>query len=143
MAVAFGIGSGSCLVRILCSVRFISGIDYYTRREVFESLRVHFINVFCIGFIIFIVFWDITHAAFLQLLACKEPPRDSVEAQFISQVSGKYHELTPTPGCSGPAPTFCPFYSVYSTPRVPSTMPEKTPFLYPEFPCRRMCTLVR
>jgi hypothetical protein len=27
----------------------------------------------------FIVLWDITHAAFLQLFACKEPPCDGVE----------------------------------------------------------------
>jgi len=81
MVVAFGLGSGSCLVRFLCSNLFISGIDYYTRREVFGSLKVYFIYRFCIGFILFIVLWDIAHAVFLQLLACKEPPCDGVEAQ--------------------------------------------------------------
>jgi len=49
----------------------------------------------------------------------------------------KYHELIPTPDCSGPAPTFVPFYSKYSTSRVSSTMPEKTLFRCPEFPCRK------
>jgi len=44
----------------------------------------------------------------------------------------KYRELIPTPDCSGPAPTFIPFYSEYSTPRVSSTMPAKTPFRCPE-----------
>jgi hypothetical protein len=39
----------------------------------------------------------------------------------------KYRELIPTPDCSGPAPTFVPFYSQYSTSCVSSTMPEKTP----------------
>ena len=34
-----------------------------------------------IGFILFIVLWDIAHEVFLQLLACKEPPCDGVEAQ--------------------------------------------------------------
>jgi len=34
-----------------------------------------------IGYILFIVLWDIAHAAFLQLLASKEPPCDGVEAQ--------------------------------------------------------------
>jgi len=81
MVVAFGLGSGSCFVCFLCSNLFISGIDYYTRREVFESLRVYFLYGFCIGCILFIVLWDIAHAAFLQLLACKEPPCDGVEAK--------------------------------------------------------------
>jgi hypothetical protein len=49
----------------------------------------------------------------------------------------KYRELIPTPDCSGPAPTFVPFYSEYSTPRVSSTMLEKTPFRCPEFSCRK------
>ena len=86
MVVAFGLGSGSCLVRFLCSNLFISGIDYDTRREAFGSLKVYFIYGLCTGFIIidfslFIVLWDIGHAACLQLLACKEPPCDGVEAQ--------------------------------------------------------------
>jgi len=51
------------------------------RCKVFESLRVYFIYGFCIGIILFIVLWDIVHAAFLQLMVCKEPPCDGVEAQ--------------------------------------------------------------
>ena len=88
MVVAFGLGSGSCLVRFLCSNLYISGIDYYTRREVFGSLKVYFIYGFCTGFIfigfsLFIVLWDIGHAACLQLLVCNEPPCDGVEAESI------------------------------------------------------------
>jgi len=81
MVVALLSGSGSGLVCFLCSDLCTSGIDYFTCREVFESLRVYFLLGFCIGFILFIVLWDIAHAAFLQLLACKRPPCDGVEAQ--------------------------------------------------------------
>jgi hypothetical protein len=57
MFVAFGLGSGSCLVRFLCCNLFISGIDYYTRCEVFGSLKVDFIYRFCIGFILLVLFY--------------------------------------------------------------------------------------
>jgi hypothetical protein len=36
---------GRGLVRLLCSNIFISGIDYYMRREVFELLRVYFVPI--------------------------------------------------------------------------------------------------
>jgi len=58
MVVAFRLGSGSCLDRFLCSNLFISGIDYYTRREVFGSLTVYFIYRFCIGLILLVVFYS-------------------------------------------------------------------------------------
>jgi hypothetical protein len=40
----------------------MSGIDDYTRREAFGLLSVYFINGFYIGFILYIVLWEITHA---------------------------------------------------------------------------------
>jgi hypothetical protein len=72
MVVAFGLWSGSCLVCFLCSNLFISGIVYYTRREVFGSLKVYFIYGFCTGFIfmgfsLFIVLWDIGHPEHIQV----------------------------------------------------------------------------
>jgi hypothetical protein len=75
MVVAFRLGSGSCLVCFRCSNLLISGINYYPNHEVLRSLKVYFIYGFCTGFIIigfslFIVIWDITHAAYLQLQAC-------------------------------------------------------------------------
>jgi hypothetical protein len=86
MVVVFMLGSSSCLLHFLYSNVFILGIFYYTRRKVFGSLKVYFIYGCCTGFrfidfTVFIVLCDITHAAFLQLLACKEPPCDGVEAQ--------------------------------------------------------------
>jgi len=44
MVDVFGLGSGSCLVRFLCSNLSISGIDYYTCREVLGLLRVYFMG---------------------------------------------------------------------------------------------------
>jgi len=52
----------------------------------------------------------------------------------------KNREHIPTPDCSGPAPTFVPFYSEYSTPHVTWTMREKTPIRCPEFSCRQKFT---
>jgi len=59
MVVVFGLGSGSCLLRFLRSSQYISGIDYYMHRKVIGLLRVHFIYALCIGFMLFIVIWDI------------------------------------------------------------------------------------
>jgi hypothetical protein len=55
MVVVLRLGSGSCLVRFLCSNLLMSSIDYYTHREVFGLLRVYFIYGFCIGFILLVV----------------------------------------------------------------------------------------
>jgi len=68
MVVEFRFGFGSCLVHFVCSNVCISGIYYYTRREVSESHRVHFVYGLCIGLKLLIVLWGVTHAAFLQLL---------------------------------------------------------------------------
>jgi hypothetical protein len=86
MVDAFRLGSGSCVVCFIGSNLFISGNYYSTRHEVFGSLKVYLIYGFCTGFIfigfsLFIVLWDIARTAFLQLLACKVPPCDGVEAQ--------------------------------------------------------------
>jgi len=81
MVVVFRLGLGSCLVQFVCSNLVISGIDYYTCCKLFGLLRVHCIYGLCIGLILLIVLWDIAHAVFFQLLACKEPPCVAVEAQ--------------------------------------------------------------
>jgi len=140
MVVTFGLWSDSCLVRFLCSNVSMWVINYSKCREGFGLHRVFFIYGFCIGCILFILLWGIAHAAFLQLLVCKEPPCDCVEAEWISEVSWKYRKHTLTPGCSGPALSFVTFYSVYCTPRLLLTMPQKTPFHWPKFSCRKMST---
>jgi len=89
---------------------------------------------------LFMVLQGMTHAVYLQLLACKEPSCDNIEIQLISQVSWKNSELTHTPGCTGRAPTFVLFYSVYSTPCMSSTSPVMTPFLCPKLSCRKKFT---
>ena len=85
IVVAFRKGSGFCVAHFLCPNRFISCIQYDTHREVLDRLRfIPFIGFVLVSFYwlyFFIVLWDIAHAAFLQVLAWKEPPCDDVEAQ--------------------------------------------------------------
>jgi len=40
----FGLESGSCLVRFLCSNILMSGFDYFTRHKDFGLFRVYIIN---------------------------------------------------------------------------------------------------
>jgi hypothetical protein len=80
MVVAFRLGSGSCLVRFLCSNLFISGIAYYMSREVFGSLKVYFIYRFCIGFILLVLFYSKYYGTSRMQCFCNSW-RDGVEAQ--------------------------------------------------------------
>jgi hypothetical protein len=85
------------------------------------------------GFIVymFLVLWDIAHAAIFAT--------PGVMVLRLNK-SLKYREHIPTPDCSGPAPTFVPFYCEYSIPPVSSTMPEKTPLSCLDFSCRKKFT---
>jgi len=85
--VSLGLGLGSCLVRFHCYKLFISGIDYITHHALFGWFGVHCDDGFCIGFILFIVLWDIAHAVFLPLLAFTEPPCAGVESPLVSLVN--------------------------------------------------------
>jgi len=58
MVGAFQLGLGSCLGCFFCSNLFISGIDCYTRREVFGSLKIYCIYGFCISFILLVLFYS-------------------------------------------------------------------------------------
>jgi len=128
MDVVLGLWSVSCLVLLLCSNLCISGIDHSMCREVFGLLTVYSIYGICIDFILFMVLWDIKHAAFRQLLECEAPPSDGVEAHYTSQVSWKYCKLTPQATQVQHQLSF-----LATAPLMSSTMPDKTPFHCPEF----------
>jgi hypothetical protein len=61
MVDAFELESDPCHFHCLGSDQFISGIEYYTRCDVFGLHRVCFIYVLCIDFILFTVLWVIMH----------------------------------------------------------------------------------
>jgi len=81
MVVAFRSGSCSCLLRVLCSNLFIRHLLLHMLRGFWIAQGLLCLWVIFIGFSLFIVVWNITHVAFLQLLAGKEPPCDCIEAQ--------------------------------------------------------------
>jgi hypothetical protein len=54
----------------------------------------------------------------------------------------KYRDRIPTTDWSGPALTFDPFYSEYSTLHVALTLPEKTSFSCPESSCGKRISSV-
>jgi len=60
---------------------FVSVFLIYLSQALIITRVVRFLD--CSGFIfyLFIVLWDIVHAVFLQLLACKELPGNGVENQ--------------------------------------------------------------
>jgi hypothetical protein len=69
------LGSGKSQVNVL----FVPFILIYLSRALVITCLARCLDRS--GSILFIVLWDIAHAVFLQLLACKEPPYDGVEAQ--------------------------------------------------------------
>jgi len=66
-------------LRVVCL--FVSSVLIYLSQALIITRVARILD--CSGFIhhLFIVLWDIAHAVFLQLLACKEPPCDGTEAQ--------------------------------------------------------------
>jgi len=101
----------------------------YTHCEVVGSLRVNSLS--------HSLYYGTSHMQCLCIFRCV---RNLLVMVLRLNESLKLAELIPTWDCSGPAPTFVPVYSEYSTPRVSSTMPVKTTFHYPEFPCGKKLT---
>jgi hypothetical protein len=60
---------------------FISFVLIYLAQGLIITHVARFLDCSGLLFYLFIVLWDIAQAVFLQLLACKEPPCDGVEAQ--------------------------------------------------------------
>ena len=60
---------------------FVSFVLIYLSQELIITHVARFLDRSGLIFHLLILLRDITHAVFLQLLACKEPPCDGVEAQ--------------------------------------------------------------
>jgi hypothetical protein len=60
---------------------FASFVLIYLFQALVVSCMARFFDCSECNFNLFIVLWDITHAVFLQLVVCKEPLHDGVEAQ--------------------------------------------------------------
>ena len=91
------LGQGLWLVRFVSSNLNLSGIDYYTHRKVVGSLRVYF------------VFYSSYYGTSrLQCFCNSWRVRNLLVMVLRLSKSLKLAELTPTPDCSGPAPTFVP-----------------------------------
>jgi len=75
----------------------------------------------------------------MEYCACSVFATPGLKVLGLNQ-SLKYGELIPTPDCAGPASTFVPFNSKYSTPPMSATMPEQTTFHCSKFSCQTKFT---
>jgi hypothetical protein len=108
---------------------FLSQSSIVTRVARFlDRLR----SILFIGFVFVLFYWFYFVHSIMGYRACSVFATPGVIVLRLNK-SLKYRELIPTTDCSGPAPTFDPFYGEYSTPRVSSTMLEKTHFHCLEF----------
>jgi len=130
-------GSGSCS----CLVCFCVLIDL--SQAVIISRIARSLNRS--GFIVFIVFVLVSFYSYYYGTSCMLHLCNSWRVRNLHVMVLRINKslkvaecivILPQPGCSGPAPTFVPFYSVYSTPCVSSTMPEKTLSCCPEYSSR-------
>jgi hypothetical protein len=123
MVVTFGLGPRSRVVGLLRSNLSMSGIEYYTRRAVFGTIKVYFISRFRIGFNFLVLFYSYYYGTSRMRCFCNSwRVTNHLVIVLRLNESLKCCERIHTPDCSGPAPTLVPFYSEYSTPRMLLTM---------------------
>jgi multisubunit Na+/H+ antiporter MnhE subunit len=72
---------GVLLVWVRVMGFFVSFVLIYLSQALIIARIARFLDFSEFIFLLFVLLWDITHAVFWQLLACKEPPCDGVEAQ--------------------------------------------------------------
>jgi hypothetical protein len=130
-------------------VLFVSFVRIYLSQALIIPCVARFLDhsrfISFIGFVLVLFYWFYCIHSIMEHRACSVFCNSWLVRNLLVMVlrlnkSLKYCECIPTRDCSGPTPTFVPFYSEYTTPRMSSTMPQKTPLHCAECSCQKMFT---